>query len=184
MSGLRIEPGIATNIRGSGQIAIIEFSDYECPFCATQARDTFPEIERNLVEAGKVQYIAFGFPLERIHTQALKASEAAECAARQGQFWQMHERLFEESPALSPFELVRYAEELGLDRSRFETCLEDKVTTAKVRSDQSYGRSLEVTSTPSFFVGIVQENGAIDLVKRIRGTFSFDELMDELTDLL
>ena len=174
-----IEAGTATNVMGSGPIAIVEFSDYECPFCTRHATETLPIIEEELVEPNTVTYAAFHFPLERIHPQALQASEAAECAARQGWFWKMHASLYQNSPALKTSDLVGYATELGLDGMRFATCLEQDTSIEKVRADQAVGTRLGVTATPSFFFGIVQEDGGIDLLKRINGAFS-PELLDEV----
>jgi protein-disulfide isomerase len=101
---------------------------------------------------------------------ALKASEAAECASKQGRFWEMHERLFANSATLSPDGFVRHAESIGLDGDAFSECLEHRQTLEKIRDDQAEGRRLGVTGTPAFFLGMVRADGGIDLVRRIRGS--------------
>ena len=182
-SGLSIPASALTNVDGDGIIAVVEFSDYECPFCASQARDTFPEIQRGLIAKGAVQYSVLNFPLEQIHPLALEAGKAAECAAEQNRFWQMHNRLFEETPTLSQEDLRIYAADAGLDMSEFSRCIVDETTAEKIRFDQALGRELGVTATPTLFLGMVQDDGSIELVKRIRGIFSYAELEAELDKL-
>ena len=94
VTGLTINAGQVRHSKGAGAIALVEFTDYECPFCAQHTRDTAPSIDRTLVDTGRMRHVLFNFPLERLHPAARKASEAAECASRQGRFWEMHERLF------------------------------------------------------------------------------------------
>src|SRR5687768_2217706 len=78
----------------SAKVVVVEFTDYQCPFCARHVRDTMPQIEAEYVKTGKVRYVTREFPLEAIHPQAFKASEAALCAGDQGKYWEMHVRLF------------------------------------------------------------------------------------------
>ena len=184
VTGLRIEAAAVANVKGTGDVAIIEFSDYECPFCASYTRTVFPEIERELIEPGLIQYVVFNFPLAQIHPQAIDAAEAAECAARQGRFWEMHQLLFRRSPALAPADLVVYADELGLDRVSFGTCLANNLTNEKVLWDLAQGERFQVTATPSFFIGRIQEDGSVNLVRLVQGTMTFEELMSELSDFL
>jgi len=86
VNGLGIAAAKITNVQGQGLAVIVEFSDFQCPFCGRHARDTFPAIKDDIVETGQARYIAFHFPLDGIHPHALKAAEAAECAGRQGRF--------------------------------------------------------------------------------------------------
>lgn len=182
ITGTRIDATTITNVLGEGRVAIVEFSDFECPFCARYAQDVFPVIRRTLVESGRARYIAFHFPLERIHPRAVKASEAAECAGRQGRFWEMHDLLFADGLALPPDQLADRAEALGVDRARFETCVAGEAL-EKVRADQSEGRRLGVTGTPMFFLGIVRDDRSIDLVRRINGLVSAEVFEAEVGEL-
>ena len=169
VKGLHLDAGKITNVSGTGRIAIVEFSDFQCPFCASHARDTLPTIRRDLVESGNVQYVALHYPIEEIHPFALQASEASECAGNQGRFWEMHERLFNESSAMTKADFVRHAEALSLDSGRFVQCLDSHETLDKIRADQAEGRRLGVRGTPAFFIGTVRGDGGIDLVTRISG---------------
>ena len=97
-------------------LTIVEFSDFQCPFCRRHWQQTYGQLDRDYISTGKVRYVFRHFPLERIHPQALKASEATECAAAQGKFWEMHDRLFANQQALMPADLVKHAQALGLGR--------------------------------------------------------------------
>ena len=182
VSGLWIDAAKITNVQGEGRAVIVEFSDFQCPFCGRHARDTFPAIERDIIKAGRARYIAFHFPLDGIHPLALKAGEAAECAARQGRFWEMHERLFADTNALAPTELVRHADAIGLDKERFEACLAGEAL-EKVRADQAEGRRLGVMGTPSFFLGTMRGDGGVDLVRRIGGIATIETFEEEIAKL-
>lgn len=94
VSDLSIPATDITRVRGDGSVALVEFSDFECPFCAEFTRTTAPLIETQLLESGQIRHVFFNFPLN-IHPRAQKASEAAECAGKQGRFWEMHASLFE-----------------------------------------------------------------------------------------
>src|SRR6185436_20936742 len=83
--------GAATKGRASAPLVMLEFSDFECPFCGRYSRETYPQVQREYVDTGKVRYVFRHTPIERIHPQAMKAAEAAECAGTQGKFWEMHD---------------------------------------------------------------------------------------------
>lgn len=183
VEGLHLESSKITNVEGQGEVAIVEFVDFECPFCRAFAKDTLPKIRQELVDSGTARYISLHYPLERIHSLALRAAEAAECAGRQGQYWSMSERLFTDSEGLQDADLVRRAEGLRLDAIRFERCMAGKEARDKIRADSEEGRRLGVTGTPSFFVGIVRADGGIDLVKRIRGSVPFEVFAREVSEL-
>jgi protein-disulfide isomerase len=117
--------------------------------------------------------VSFAFPLERIHPQARQASEAAECAARQGRFWQMHEQLFASANALAADDLVNRAESIGLDLEQFKRCLAGAAA-AKIAGDVAVARRLDVSSTPTFFVGLIEADGSIRLQKRLNGAVPFE----------
>lgn len=163
------------NVTGNGRVALIEFTDYECPFCGQYAKQTAPEVEKSLIRTGLVRHVVFQFPLERIHPHARQAAEAAECAATQGRFWEMHHELFSKQNALSSEGLQDIGRSLGLDDSRFETCLANHNSDA-IRADLDEAARLGVDSTPTFFIGIVKSNGSVQLTTRVNGAPPFSEL--------
>lgn len=183
VEGLHLDAARITNVFGKGRIAIVEFSDFQCPFCATHARDTFPAIKRDLIGLGRAQYVALHYPIEEIHPLALQAGEASECAGRQGRFWEMHERLFNESSAMTRADFVRHAEAMSLDVGVFLQCLDSHQTLDKVRGDQAEARRLGVRGTPAFFVGRVRPDGGIDLVTRIRGAAPVEVFAEQVAAL-
>jgi len=95
-------------------VTIIEFSDFQCPYCGRFFKSTLTEIERDYIKTGKVRYVFRDFPLD-FHKQAPKASEAANCAGEQGKYWEMHDKLFENQNALMVDKLRQYAAEVGLE---------------------------------------------------------------------
>jgi protein-disulfide isomerase len=105
------------------RVAIIEFSDYQCPFCGKYDKETFPQLVKDYVDTGKVKYVFRDMPLD-FHKNAFKAAEAAHCAGEQGRFWEMHDRLFANQTNLTPEDLVKHAAALQLTTGLFQQCLE------------------------------------------------------------
>jgi protein-disulfide isomerase len=133
VSGLHLDAARLINVTGRGSIVIVEFSDYQCPFCAKYVRETLPKLKQDLIEKGRVRYVALQYPLENIHPLALAASEASECAAKQGHFWEMREQLFRNVDTLDPESLLNHARTIGLDGTAFDQCLASHETLAKIR---------------------------------------------------
>jgi protein-disulfide isomerase len=149
------------HVRGPGTATlIVEYGDYECPY----SRQAYRSIER--VEArltGGVRFAFRHFPLTEIHPHALAASLAAEAAALQGRFWEMHELLFHHQRALEEDDLRGYASELGLDVARFERDLRGEAALECVRRDVRSGlASGEVRGTPTLFIDGVVHRGGYD----------------------
>lgn len=172
-----------TLTRGRAKIAIIEFSDFQCPFCAQYAQEVYPHLESEFIRPGLVNYVFRYFPLAN-HANAFAASEAAECAANHGQYLAMRSVLFANHPALTPPRLLDYAAAIGLNRKAFEQCLADGLGKAQVKADMAEGERLGVTSTPTFFVGTVQSNGTIRVFRRVRGSLPYHVIRAELQKLL
>ena len=145
-------------------VTLIEFTDYQCPFCARHFTQTFGQIKSEYIDTGKVKYVVQDFPLS-IHPNAPKASEATECADDQDAFWEMRDALFEKqglwsSAPNAPELFKQYATELGLDADEFETCLTSGKYTAEVQEDFSDGSTGGVTGTPAFFINGKKLSGA------------------------
>jgi protein-disulfide isomerase len=130
-------------------VTIVEFSDFECPFCK-RAHPTLTQLFEK--HAGKVKLVYRDFPLESIHPQARRAAEAARCAQDQGMFWDYYDTLFTESPKLALDDLKRYAAQVGIDVNKFDDCLSGGVHKTAVRKDIDEGTRLGVSGTPAFFV--------------------------------
>lgn len=145
-------------------VTIVEYSDFECPYCARYFTETYPQLKEEYVDTGQVRYIFRHFPLA-FHSQAGPAAQAAECAGEQGSFWEMHDALFENQgswagSAEAPAVFADLAEGLGLDRAEFETCLSSEKYADKVQEDAEAGAAEGVDGTPAFFVNGVLISGA------------------------
>ncbi len=132
-------------------VTIIEFSDYECPFCGRFFEQTLPELNEAYIKTGKVKLIYRDFPLD-IHPNAQKAAEAAECAGEQGKYYEMHDKLFENQNALDVGSLKKYAKDIGLNTDEFNKCLDSGKMSDEVSQDFIDGQSYGVTGTPTFFI--------------------------------
>jgi protein-disulfide isomerase len=138
--------------------ALVEYGDFECPYCG----DAYPSIQDLLRRHGARFRFAFRhFPLDK-HPHARQAALAAEAAAAQGRFWEMHDRLFEARRRLEPGDIRRYAQEVGLDLERFERDLQAPETAARVDADVDSGVRSGVTGTPTFFIQGERYDGFYD----------------------
>lgn len=144
----------------TASVTIIEFSDFECPFCGRHFAHTYPQIIESYVDTGKVKYVFKNFPLS-FHKKAQKAAEAAECAFDQGKFWEYHDTLFENQEELAISNLRFYAANLGLNTSEFDECLDSNKYKAEVKKDFEEGLELGVKGTPTFFINGKKLVGAL-----------------------
>jgi formate-nitrite transporter family protein len=137
---------------------ILEYGDYECPF-SRQAFRAIERVEREL--AGRVRFAFRHFPLTQIHPHALTAAAAAEAAARQERFWEMHDLLYHRQKALADDDLRSYAGEIGLDLDRFDRDRADDEVLARIQRDVASGEATGlVRGTPTLFVdGVLYEGG-------------------------
>lgn len=139
-------------------VTIIEFTDYQCPYCARHATQTLPGLIEEYIESGDVYYVVKDFPLDNIHPLARGAAAAARCAGDQDAYWEMHDELFARQQewanagAQSQEIYGSIAADLGLDRSSFEQCLDSGLYDGAVQANFSEGRELGVSATPTFFI--------------------------------
>jgi protein-disulfide isomerase len=167
------------------RLTLVEFTDYQCAFCARHQRDTMPRLQEAYIKTGKLKYVVRDFPLQSIHPAAAKAAEAAHCASEGGRYWEMHERLFANPRALGSDDLVLHAQALGLDSQAFRQCLESEKYAARVREAQAEGERAGVRATPSFFLGLTEPNGeTFTAVTAIRGAQPFAAFEEAIERLL
>ncbi len=162
-TGERVEVNVGDSpVKGNpdAPITIVEFSDYQCPFCAKFYTETLPLIEQNYVASGKVKLVFMDFPLS-FHPDAASAAESARCVGELGgndAYFAMHDLLFENQQDLSEENLKALASSLGYDISE---CLESGKFSADVQADLAYGQSFGVSGTPAFFINGVRLEGAL-----------------------
>lgn len=133
------------------KVTIIEFSEFQCPFCKRYYDETYNQIIKEYVDTGKAKYVFRDFPLS-FHQFAQKASEASECAHEQDKFWEYHDKLFENQQALDISNLKKYAKGLKLDEDKFNDCLDSGKYEDEVKKDMQDGISYGVQGTPAFFI--------------------------------
>jgi protein-disulfide isomerase len=153
----------------NARIVLVEFSDYQCPFCGRFFRDALPQIDREYIKTGKIKYVFNHMPLEEIHPRALQAAQAAECAGEQGKFWELHDRMFGNQNALSPADLTSQAKAIGLDMPKFSQCLESGRTSAAIQASQEQAASMGIEGTPAFVIGLLDPKNPRDPNLKILG---------------
>lgn len=169
--------------RPDAPIAIVEFSEFQCPFCATFVNDTLPSLVRSYVDTGKASFVFQHLPLESIHPLAFDAAVATECANDQGRFWQMHDALFRIQKNLKPTSFAEQAKSLGLDEREYDECIEQATAPDRVRESLARAKELGVTATPTFFIGRRQADGRIKVIRRVSGAQPFSAFEEALKSI-
>ncbi len=136
-------------------VILLDFSDYQCPFCGRFVRETMPLIDQDYLQSGKIKYVFRDLPLESIHPLAFKAAEAARCAGEQGRFWEMHDRLYQNQNALDVGSLPFHAQALGLNVNEFAQCLNSDKYSSSIRKDISDATNAGIQGTPNFVIALV-----------------------------
>lgn len=132
-------------------VQIIEFSDFQCPFCARFFSQTLPQLEKEYIDAGKANLVYRDLPLP-FHPESQKAAESAECADDQGKFWEMHDTIFKNQQTMSVDNYKKWAAELGLDMETFNSCLDSGKHADEVKNDLADANSYGASGTPTFFI--------------------------------
>lgn len=140
-------------------VTIIEWSDYECPFCARFYSQTLGKIREEYIDTGKVKLVYRDFPLS-FHAQAQKAAEAAECAGEQDKYYEMHNLLFEKGVQGGVSAFKQYASEIGLDTNKFNECLDSGQMADEIAKDMQDGQAIGITGTPGFIINGQLVSGA------------------------
>jgi protein-disulfide isomerase len=166
-------------------VTLMEFSDYQCPYCKRHATTVMPSLIKTYVDTGKVRFIMREYPIENLHKRAAPASEAVLCAGDQGQYWAMHDSLFADQKANSDEDFQQQAAALGLDVPAFAECMSSHKFMDQINADIAEGQKLGVSGTPSFVVGLTdpKDPSKVRFTKFIRGAQSlqaFSAAIDEL----
>ena len=150
------------------KVEIIEFADYECPACGNFANITEPDVRKNLIETGLVRYTFYDFPLLNVHQNTVAASMSAACADDQSKFWEMHDAIFMGQiewngiATSNPRKvLTTYAEKLGLDMGKWNSCMDANTHAERIRANYALGMLKQVGSTPTFFINGQAYPGAL-----------------------
>ena len=164
-------------------VALIQFADFQCPFCASFSRDVLPTLRERYFEPGLVSMVFRHLPLAK-HAAARSAAAAAICAGRAGKFGQMHDFLFGAQPNLSQDVYIVGAKSMGLAGTDFVPCLSASETEARIDEDLAEAAMLQISATPTFIVVIAQDNGTGKATSRIQGARRLEEFEKALDDAL
>jgi len=164
------------------RVAVVEFADYQCPYCRGHAIYTLPEIIAHYVITGKIRYFFKDLPVESSHAGAFKVAEAARCAGEQVKYWEMHDHLMRNPTFVS--ELPKYALDLNLSVPEFQLCLDSGMVAAKIRADIQESKQAGVRGTPSFFVGALDSQStsmhAVTMIYGAQPYAIFRDVLDRM----
>jgi protein-disulfide isomerase len=170
---MKVESGSQILGRDDAPVTIVEFSDYQCPFCRRYHGTAFADLKKNYIDTGRVRYVIRDFPLD-IHPNASNAALASRCAGEQNQFWAMRELLLAASADLSPDSITKFGTQLNLDTAKFHACMDGKRYSADIQREVAAASSLGINATPSFIIGKTAKD-QIEGV-RIAGALSYPAL--------
>lgn len=163
-----------TKGRADAPVTVYEMSDFQCPFCRRFWVESFPAIEKEYINTGKVRWIFINYPIAQRHPNAVPAAEFAMCAAKQGKFWPAHDRLYESQAEWAPLQdagpfLTAQIAPLRLNREQMLGCLERSETLPLIRDDAAGAARSGARSTPSFYIegGMMSGAQPISIFRRV-----------------
>lgn len=149
-------------------VTIIEFSDFQCPFCRRFWQDTLPQIKKEYIDTGKVRFVYRDYPLTGGHPAALVSALGGECAEDQGKFWELHDKIFQEqnkqgtgTVSYTATDIKRWGQEIGLNAGEFNACVDSGKYSSEVEKDLADGSAAGVDGTPTFFINGQRLVGAL-----------------------
>jgi protein-disulfide isomerase len=181
-------PILGRPTRGSidAKLVVVEYSEFQCPYCGAFARDVLPTIVRDYVETGKVRLVFKNTPLP-MHEFASSAGVAALCADKQGKFWEMHDRLFSQQDRLADNDVRNVAAQLGLGLMEYDQCHGGRAAVQVIDADSAEARSFGITGTPTFVFGTLQPDGRVkgsDILAGAKPIAAFRAILDRVPALV
>ena len=167
--------------RSDAPLTMLEFTDYQCPYCRRFQAEAWPLLKKNYIDTGKLRFIVRDLPLQ-FHSAARPAAEAAHCAAEQGKFWEMHHALLSGTDPLADGGIERRARETGLDVDRLHTCVKANRYESAIARNIAAADALDVHGTPAFVIGKMA-NGGLE-GQLVEGAQPYSEFDAALTQLL
>ena len=183
-NGKQVEMDLSSSFpmgKDTAKYAIVEFTDYQCPYCFKHSKKTFPIIKQQYINPGIIKYYVKSFPLD-FHGQAKKAAISTRCSGQQGKFWEMHELIFANNKQLSEKSFSTFATQLAINVPLFEICLKKPEVIKAVENDILEGELIGVQGTPAFFIGRVYQDKLVD-IKALFGAQSFSSFSRVINSL-
>jgi protein-disulfide isomerase len=157
-------------------VTLVEFSDYECPFCIRHFVQTMPEIVSKYLRSGQIRYVFKDLPIDQLHPEAIRAHEAARCAGEQDKFWEMHGRMFSPAGSHTTAALEQHATDAGVSLDAFRACMSSGRHTDAIRASVARASELGANGTPAFFIGLRDpQTNRVRLTQAISGAHPFAE---------
>lgn len=175
--------GSATIGSSDAPMAIVEYADFECSYCAKFAREVKPALRKEYIDTGRLLFVFKHFPLSN-HPHAPTAARAAWCAGRQSKFWEMHDGLFSLSGRLDRSVYEKMAATSGVEMGAFSSCLSSPESQLAVEKERSEGEHLRVMGTPRFFFGVLLRDGRVEVSAALSGAKPLSAFRDILEGLL
>jgi protein-disulfide isomerase len=169
--------------RLTAPVGIVEYSDFQCPYCAQFARDVWPGLRSKYVDTGNLLLAFRNYPLA-IHPFARAAAIGAACAGSQGKFWEMHDLLFRDPRQLNDSTLSGAASSVRLDLAQFEKCKTEQGISDLLKGDSDDARRLRISATPSFFLGYVRDGRQLMVRRTMVGAASLTDFAATVDALL
>lgn len=168
--------------RDDAPVTMVEFTDYQCPFCRKFESDTFAQIKKDYIDTGKVRFVSRDLPLD-FHPNAPGAAMAARCAGDQGKFWEIRDAMMLDTATdLGPESILKYGQKTNLDMAAFNACLKDKKYTDAIKKDTADAGALGISGTPSFVIGKTDKTEIAGV--RIVGAVPFAVFDSTIKDML
>lgn len=159
----------------SARVAVIEYTDFECPFCAQAANGPLRQFMEEYVDSGRVLFVLKNLPLP-MHKMAPRAAAIALCAGEQGKYWEMHDALFRQNGKLDEADLGGLPRQVGLRLPTYAACIDSERAAAAVKADTTEAAELSVKSTPTFVFGVLQTGGQVRATDVLRGAQPIEQL--------
>lgn len=174
-------PGGFSVGKENAPLVLVEYTDYQCPFCQRYHNDSFAQIKANFIDTGKIRYISRDFPLP-MHENARRSATAARCAAEQGKFWELRHTMIVNASQLQPDKLGGYAQSVSMDVPKFQACVDSDKYRAAIDKDIAEGTAAGVNGTPSFVLGRI-ENGKLQGVRMV-GAMPYSQFEAKIQEML
>jgi protein-disulfide isomerase len=168
----------------AASLAIIEYADFQCPFCRRFEHEVYPQIRDAYINTGKVKYFHRDMPLP-FHEGALPAARAAHCASEQGKFWEMHDSLLGDAASLSAADIDERAGRLGLNVAALDTCIASNRFADIIQRSEAEATQMQISGTPTFIIGTLDAQGQLMSVKKtVVGAYPFETFKAAIDPLL
>ena len=164
----------------SSPVVLVEFSDYECPFCIRHFTQVAPQLDAQYIQSKKIRYTFRDFPIDQLHPESIRAHVAAHCATEQGKFWDLHPKLFSQAGSHQPAQLLARAKEAGLNEATFSSCVAADKYSASIRQSTAFAISLGAEGTPFFLVGIMDGPNSMKPVGKLPGAMPLSQFQQAI----